>query len=62
MYYRTLGLQKTWLNKCLKSRVSGDSPIEDMANGLKQCCNLKDSSFTIFINHCEENLVGKSLF
>ena len=30
-----------------------------MANGLKQCCNLTDTTFTIFINHCEGNRVGK---
>ena len=31
-------------------------------NGLKHCCNLDGSTFTIFINHSEGNCVAKSLF
>ena len=30
-----------------------------MENGLKDCCNLNDSFFTIYINHCEGNCVFK---
>ena len=62
MYFRNSGLRKTLLDKCLKSRVLGDSSKDNMANGLKHCCNLNDNTFTIFINHCESNCIGKSLF
>ena len=62
MYFRKCRLGKTWLNKCLKSRVSEDPYTDNMANGLKHCCSLKDSTFTIFFNCCEGNYVGKGLF
>ena len=39
-----------------------DPWTDNMANGLKHCCNLNDSMFTIFINHCGGNYVGKTLF
>ena len=55
-------LQKTWLDKCLKSHVLGKPSTDNMANGLKYCCNLNGNTFTIFINHCERNCVRKSLF
>ena len=62
MYFRNQGLQKTSLDKCLKSRVSEDPSTQKIRNGLKHCCNLNDSTFKIFINHCDGNCVGKSLF
>ena len=62
MYFRKLGLQRTWLDKCLKSHVSDDPSRENRADGLKHCSNLNDSTFIIFINHCESNCVGKGLF
>ena len=55
MYIRNCGLQKTWLNKCLKSPVSDDHLTGDVVNGSKNCFNLNDSTFTIFIDHCEGN-------
>ena len=62
MYFRKYRLQKTWLDKCLKSRVSQEPSTNNMANGSKYCCNLNDGTFTIFIKHCGGNYVGKSLF
>ena len=59
---RELRLRKTWLDKCLKNRVSEDPATNNTANALKHCCNLNDSIFNIFINHCEGNCVGKSQF
>ena len=61
MLFRYYGLRKTWLDKCLRSPVSEEPSTNDMVNGCKNCSNLKASTFTIFINHCEGNRVGKSL-
>ena len=47
---------------CLKSRVSKDPSTDEIANGSKDCCNINESMFTIFINHCEGNYVRKSCF
>ena len=33
-----------------------------MVNGFKHCCDLDDSTFTIFTDHLEGNWVRKSLF
>ena len=49
-------------DKCLKSRVSEDASTDNLGNASKLCCNLNDSTFSIFINHCEGNYIGKSLF
>ena len=54
--------RKTCLDKCLKSRVSEDPQTENTADVSKHCCNLNDSTFTIFINHWEGSCIGKSLF
>ena len=62
MYVRNLGLQNPSLDKCLKNQVSENASIDNVTNGFKNCCILKDSNFTIFINQCEDNSVGKSLF
>ena len=37
MYFRNYGLQKTWLDQCLKSLVSEDPPKSNMVNGSKHC-------------------------
>ena len=55
-------LQKTWLNKCLKSCVLEHASTKNMANGSKHCYNLNDRRFTIFFYHSGDNYVGKSLF
>ena len=62
MYFRKQELRKTSLNKCLKSSVLEDPSRDNITNGLKHCFNLNDSPFTIFLNHCEGNCFGKSLF
>ena len=61
MYFRNQGLQKTSLDKCLKDRVSEDPSTDNITSGLTHCCDLKDSTFTKFINHCQGNCLGKSL-
>ena len=52
---------KTWLDKCLKSPVLEDPSTSSMVNMSKHCWNLHHTTFIIFIDHYEENLVGKSL-
>ena len=62
MYFRNYRLRKTWLDKRLKSPDSDEPSTDNKTNGLKHCCDLKERTFTMFINHCEGNCVGKSLF
>ena len=62
MYFENSGLENRSLDKCLKSRVSERPSTDNITNGFKHCCNMKGSTFTIFINHCERNCIGKSLF
>ena len=50
MYFPKYRLQKTWLDKWLKSRVSEDPQTENMQNWSKQCSNPNDGTFTKFIN------------
>ena len=52
MYFWTYGLQKTWLDKFLKSLVSEDSSTSNIVNASKHFWNLNDSIFIIFIDHC----------
>ena len=61
MLFSNYRLQKTWLDKCLKSPVSEDPSTSDMVNGPKRCFSPRASTFTIFINHCYRNSVGKNL-
>ena len=55
MGFPNYGLQKTWLEICLKSPVSEDPSTGNMVNGWKHCCNLNNITFTIFIDECEGN-------
>ena len=55
MYLRNYGLRKTYLDKCLKSPVSDYILTINVVNGPKHCFTLNDSTFTIFIDHCEGN-------
>ena len=55
MCFRFYRLQKAWLDACLKSPVSEDPSRRNMVNGPKHCCNLNESTFTKFIDHCEDN-------
>ena len=61
MYFRSYGLPKTWLYQFLKSPVSKDPTKSNMVNAPKPCSDLRDTSFTIFINHWEVNCLTKSL-
>ena len=61
MYVWTYGLRKTWLDQCVKSPLSEDPSKSNMVNGPKHCSSLNDSTFPIYIDHCEGNSIGKSL-
>ena len=52
MYFRNYRARKTWLDQYLKSPVSRDPSESMMVDSPKHCWNVKDSSFTIFIDHC----------
>ena len=60
MYFWTYRLRKTWLDKCLKSPVSEDPLISNLAKGLKHCSKLNDSILTVFVDASERNLGSKS--
>ena len=62
MYFGNYGLRKTWLDICLKSPVSKDPLKGNMVNEPKHCCDLNDSTVTIFSEPFEGNSVGKTLF
>ena len=53
--FLNLRTPKTWLDKCQKSPVSEDPSTSNMVNGTKHRWNLNHSTFTIFIDPCEEN-------
>ena len=61
MYFRNYRLPKTWLDQCLKSPVAEDPTKTNMVNAPKHCSNLRETSFTIFINHREGTCLTKSL-
>ena len=44
-----------------KSRFKGTFDKQHV-NGFKKCCDLENSTVTIFTDHLEGNWVGKSLF
>ena len=62
MYFRKYGLPKTSLDQCLKIPISEDPSKSNMVNAFKHCSNLKDSRFTIFLDHWEGNCFTKSLY
>ena len=55
MYFRNFGLRKTWLDICLKSPISKEPSTDNMVNEPKHCCDLNDSTATIFSDHFERN-------
>ena len=59
MSFWSYGLQKTWLDKCLKSLDSEDPSTSNMINGPQHCSKLNDSTLNIFTDHSEDNSVGK---
>ena len=61
MYFRNYGLPKTWLDQYLKRPVLEHPFKSNMVNAPKHCSNLKESSFTILIDHWERNRLKKSL-
>ena len=62
MYFRNYELPKTRLDQCLKSLFSEDPSKRNMANVPKHCSHLKESPFTIFINHWAVNCSTKCLY
>ena len=62
MYFLRYRLRKTWLHKCLKSRVLEGSYTENMGDWSKQYSSLNDSIFTKFINQSEGSSIRKSVF
>ena len=55
MHFQNYGLQKTWLDKCLRSPVSDNPLRENLVNGSNHCFDLNDKIFTRSIDHCERN-------
>ena len=62
MYFGNYGLPKKWLDQCLKSPVSEDPSKRNMVNAPKNSSNLKNSTFTNFVDHWEVNCRTKSLY
>ena len=62
MYFGNYGLPKTWLDQRLKSPVSEYPSESNMVKAPKRCSNLKDSIFTIFVDHWELNCSTKGLY
>ena len=58
MYFRNKGLQKTWLEKCLKNRYSEHRSTAHMLKDPKDCWNLQHSTFVKFYHHYEGNRVS----
>ena len=60
MYFRNFLLPKTWLDQYLKSLVSEDPSNSKTVNAAKNCSNLKECFFTIFIVLSQGNYLTKS--
>ena len=61
MCFWTYGLQKTWLDKRLKSPLSEDPFTSNMVNGSQHCSKPNEGFFTLFIYPCVGNSSLKSL-
>ena len=55
IYFRDYALRKTWLDICPKSPVSKAPLTGNMRNGFKHCCDLDNSTVSIFADHLEGN-------
>ena len=55
MYFRIYGLQKTSLDKCLKTAVSQYPSTSNMINEPEHCSNLNAGAFAMFIDHSKGN-------
>ena len=62
MYFGNYGIPKTWLDQWLKSPFSEDPSKRNMVNAPKHCSNLKNSTFTNFVDHWEVNCGTKRLY
>ena len=62
MSFENYGLPKTWLDQRLKSPVSEYPSKSNMVKAPKHCSHLKDSPFTLLIDHWEVNCPTKSLY
>ena len=60
MYFWTDRLQKTCLDKSLKSPLSEHPSTSNMVNVSKHFSKLEDSTFTIRFDFCEDNSGLKS--
>ena len=49
MYFRNYGLGKTWLYKCLKSRVSEDPSTTNMIGRSEHCLTSKVITHAFFV-------------
>ena len=61
MYFWSYALPETWLDNCLKIAISEDPLTGNIVNAPKHCWNLIESDFSIIIDHCDNDSVGKSL-
>ena len=61
MYFRSDGLPKTWLDQCVKNLVSENPSKSHMLKAPKNCSNLMDRPFTIFLSNLEVKCPTKSL-
>ena len=59
--FRKSQTRKTWLNKSLKSPVSEDHSTSNMVRRTKHCWDLNHTTLIIFIDHSEDNWIGKSV-
>ena len=53
MYFRNNPVRKRGLDKCLKNQPSECISTNNMLNGHKDCWNVDDGTFLIFIDHSE---------
>ena len=53
MFFQDYGLQKTWLERCLKNPTSEDPFTRHIVDPPKHCCYLDNSTITIFSDHLE---------
>ena len=53
---------KNVIKQMSKKSVFRGPSTSNMVNGPKHYCNLDDSTFTKFVDHCERNLIWKWLF
>ena len=61
MYFWNYRLQKTWLDKCLKSAVAEYSSSDNMLKGRKDWWNLHGSTFIKFSHHWQNSSWNMSL-